>query len=144
MVVTAPCVRVRPCARSGAQTRRSPSTSAASRLSADQLAAEFFESVVIETEAELDTAIRDAALGDEAPEDFFQRPAQSSRFRPRSPRPSGIADQICYHGAIFIPMRYFFSQAEKPAISPAAAKLWPSNHPVFRRLSKFRGKPLFY
>ena len=25
-----------------------------------------------------------------------------------------------------------------------SAKLWPSNHPVFRRLSKFRGKPLFY
>ena len=39
---------------------------------ADQLATEFFETVVIETEVEPDTAIRDAALGDEAPEDLFQ------------------------------------------------------------------------
>jgi hypothetical protein len=29
-----------------------------------------------------------------------------------------IADEIYYHGAIFIPMRYFFSPAGKPAISP--------------------------
>ena len=41
-------------------------------LNADQLAAEFFESVIIETEAELDTAIGNAALGDEAPDDLFQ------------------------------------------------------------------------
>ena len=39
---------------------------------ADQLATEFFETVVIETEIEPDTAIGDAALGDEAPEDLFQ------------------------------------------------------------------------
>ena len=39
---------------------------------ADQLATEFFETVVIETEIEPDTAIGDAALGDEAPKDLFQ------------------------------------------------------------------------
>jgi hypothetical protein len=43
-------------------------------LDADQLATEFFETLVIEIEAELDTAIRDAALGDEAPEDLLQHP----------------------------------------------------------------------
>ena len=41
-------------------------------LDADQLATEFFETIVIETEAELDTAIGDAALGDEAPDDLLQ------------------------------------------------------------------------
>jgi hypothetical protein len=41
-------------------------------LDADQLAAERFESIVIETEAELDSAIRDAALRDETPEDLLQ------------------------------------------------------------------------
>jgi hypothetical protein len=41
-------------------------------LDPDQLATEFFETVVIETEVEPDTAIGDAALGDEAPEDLFQ------------------------------------------------------------------------
>ena len=38
----------------------------------DQLTTEFFETIVIESEAELDTAIGDAALGDEAPDDLFQ------------------------------------------------------------------------
>jgi hypothetical protein len=41
-------------------------------LDANQLAAKVFESLVIEAEASLDTAIRDAALGDEAPDDLFQ------------------------------------------------------------------------
>jgi hypothetical protein len=41
-------------------------------LDADQLAAELFERLVIETEAQLDAAIGNAALGDEAPDDFFQ------------------------------------------------------------------------
>src|SRR5208282_3548546 len=41
-------------------------------LDADQLTTEFFETIVIESEAELDTAIGDAALGDEAPDDLFQ------------------------------------------------------------------------
>ena len=41
-------------------------------LDADQLATEFFQTVVVETEVESDTAIRDAALGDETPEDLFQ------------------------------------------------------------------------
>ncbi len=45
-------------------------------LDADQLAPEFFDTVVIETEAELDTAIRDAAFGDEAPEDLLQYPCK--------------------------------------------------------------------
>src|SRR5262249_28471460 len=41
-------------------------------LEADQLTTEFFETIVIESEAELDTAIGDPALGDEAPDDLFQ------------------------------------------------------------------------
>ena len=41
-------------------------------LEADQLTTEFFETIVIESEAELDTAIGDAALGDEAPDDLLQ------------------------------------------------------------------------
>ena len=40
-------------------------------LEAAQLATQFFETVVIEAEVELDTAIGDAAFRDEAPEDFF-------------------------------------------------------------------------
>jgi hypothetical protein len=43
-------------------------------LDDDQLATQFFETVVIETKAEPDPAIRDAALGDEAPEDLLQHP----------------------------------------------------------------------
>ncbi len=38
----------------------------------DQLAPDVVEGVVVEPEAALDPAIRDAALGDEAPEDLFQ------------------------------------------------------------------------
>jgi hypothetical protein len=34
----------------------------------------FFETVIIETKAELNPAIGDAALGDEAPEDLLQHP----------------------------------------------------------------------
>jgi hypothetical protein len=41
-------------------------------LEADQLTTEFFETIVIESEAELDTAIGDALLGNEAPEDLLQ------------------------------------------------------------------------
>jgi hypothetical protein len=41
-------------------------------LDDDQLATEFFETVVTETKAELNPAIGNAALGDEAPEDLFQ------------------------------------------------------------------------
>src|SRR5438045_3179243 len=41
-------------------------------LDADQLATEFFETVVIKTEVEPDTAIGNAAFRDEAPEDLFQ------------------------------------------------------------------------
>ena len=41
-------------------------------LDPDQLTTEFFEAIVIESEAELDTAIGDAALGDEAPDDLLQ------------------------------------------------------------------------
>ena len=41
-------------------------------LDPDQLTTEFFETIVIESEAELNTAIGDAALGDEAPDDLFQ------------------------------------------------------------------------
>jgi hypothetical protein len=41
-------------------------------LDADQLAAELFESIVIETEAELDAAKRDADLRDETLEDLLQ------------------------------------------------------------------------
>jgi len=41
-------------------------------LDDDQLTTQFFETVIIETKAELDPAIGDAALGDEAPEDLFQ------------------------------------------------------------------------
>ena len=51
-------------------------------LDDDQLATEFFETVVIETEAELDPAIGDAALGDEAPEDLFQDPLKVHAFAP--------------------------------------------------------------
>ena len=43
-------------------------------LDDDQLATEFFETVIIETKAELYPAIGDAALGDEAPEDILQHP----------------------------------------------------------------------
>ena len=43
-------------------------------LDADQLATEFFQTLVIETEAEPNPAIRNAALGDETPEDLFQHP----------------------------------------------------------------------
>ena len=41
-------------------------------LEADQLTTEFFETIVIKSEAELDTAIGDAALGNEAPDDLLQ------------------------------------------------------------------------
>ncbi|MGA8479006.1 MAG: hypothetical protein WB696_13700, partial [Chthoniobacterales bacterium] len=43
-------------------------------LDPDQLATEFFETVIVETKAELNPAIGDAALGDEAPEDLLQHP----------------------------------------------------------------------
>ena len=43
-------------------------------LDDDQLATDFLETVVIETEAEPDAAIGNAAFGDEAPEDLFQDP----------------------------------------------------------------------
>ncbi len=43
-------------------------------LDGDQLATQFFETVIIETKAELNPAIRDAALGEEAPEDLLQHP----------------------------------------------------------------------
>ena len=52
-------------------------------LDADQFATEFFETIIIETKAELDPAIGDAALGDEAPEDLcstrsnFMRPSRT-------------------------------------------------------------------
>ena len=45
-------------------------------LDADQLTTQFFETVVIETEIEPDTAIGDAALSDEAPEDLLQYPCK--------------------------------------------------------------------
>jgi len=54
-------------------------------LDDDQLATQFFETVVIETKAELYPAIGDAALGDEAPDDLFQDLLKVQRFRPRSP-----------------------------------------------------------
>ena len=41
-------------------------------LDADQLAPQFFETVIIETETEPDAAIRNAAFRNEAPEDLFQ------------------------------------------------------------------------
>jgi hypothetical protein len=41
-------------------------------LDPDQLTTEFFETIVIESEAKLDTAMGDAALGHEAPDDLFQ------------------------------------------------------------------------
>jgi len=40
----------------------------------DQLATQFFETVIIETKAQLNPAIGNAALGDEAPEDLLQHP----------------------------------------------------------------------
>ena len=52
-------------------------------LDPDQLATEFFQTIVIESKAELDAAIGDAALGDEAPEDLcstrsnFMRPSRT-------------------------------------------------------------------
>ena len=49
-----------------------PPTAAPTIEGVAALATDFFETVVIETEVELDTAIRDAALGDETPEDLFQ------------------------------------------------------------------------
>ncbi len=51
-------------------------------LDPDQLATEFFETVVIEAEGELYPAIGDAALGDEAPEDLFQDPRKIHTFAP--------------------------------------------------------------
>jgi hypothetical protein len=51
-------------------------------LDPDQLATEFFETVVIEAEGELYPAIGDAALGDEAPEDLFQDPRKIHSFAP--------------------------------------------------------------
>ena len=41
-------------------------------LEGDQLTTGLFETVIIESEAELDTAIGDAALGNEAPDDLLQ------------------------------------------------------------------------
>src|SRR5262249_36073899 len=41
-------------------------------LEGDQLTTEFFETIVIESEAELDTAIGDAPLGNKAPDDLLQ------------------------------------------------------------------------
>jgi len=43
-------------------------------LDDDQLATQFFETVIIETKAELNPAIGDAAFGDEASEDLLQHP----------------------------------------------------------------------
>ena len=51
-------------------------------LDPDQLATEFFETVVIEAEGELYPAIGDAALGDEAPKDLFQDPRKIHSFAP--------------------------------------------------------------
>ena len=56
---------VRPDEELAVDIRRHP-------FDADQLTTQFLESVVIETEVEPDTAIGDAALGDQAPEDLFQ------------------------------------------------------------------------
>jgi hypothetical protein len=47
-------------------------------LEGDQLASEFFETVVIESEAELDTAVGDAALGNKSPDDFFRTCSKST------------------------------------------------------------------
>jgi len=41
-------------------------------LDPDQLITEFFKTIVIESEAELDSAIGDAAFGDEAPDHLLQ------------------------------------------------------------------------
>jgi hypothetical protein len=73
MVATAPRARVghaslgRPDQYLSVDIRRHP-------LDDDQLATQFFETILIETKAELDAAIGDAALGDEAPEDLLQHP----------------------------------------------------------------------
>ena len=41
-------------------------------LDPDQLTAEFFQTILIESEAELDSAIGDAAFGDQAPDNLLQ------------------------------------------------------------------------
>src|SRR6266851_3264116 len=62
-------------------------------LDDDQLATQFFETVVIETKAELNPAMGDAALGDETPEDLLQH--RSKFMLPsRSPRPSSLVDVL--------------------------------------------------
>ena len=72
-------------------------------LDPDQLATEFFETVIVETKAELNPAIGDAALGDEAPEDLLQHPLKvhasalfattCRRYRMSCSRPAAIAPQ---------------------------------------------------
>jgi len=52
-------------------------------LDPDQLTTEFFQTIVIESKAELDAAIGDAALGDEAPDDLLQDLLKVQCFRSR-------------------------------------------------------------
>ena len=89
-------------------------------LDPDQLATQFFETVMIETKAQLNPAIGDAALSDEASEDLFQHPRKvhvSALVRRdlRGRRP----ELISWRDA---PLRHFLGQAEKPAISPALSE----------------------
>jgi len=56
----------------GTAAFRSAIASTSQPLEADQLTTEFFETIVIKSEAELDTTIGDAALGNEAPDDLLQ------------------------------------------------------------------------
>ena len=75
---------------------------------------------MIETKAQLNPAIGDAALSDEASEDLFQHPRKvhvSALVRRdlRGRRP----ELISWRDA---PLRHFLGQAEKPAISPALSE----------------------
>jgi hypothetical protein len=71
-------------------------------LDADQLATQFFETVMIETKAQLDAAIGDAALSDGAPEDLR---STRSKFMlpPPLPRPSPLPSDGRYPDAPKVP-----------------------------------------
>ena len=67
------------------------------------LSATLQETLVIETEVEPDTAIRDAALGDEAPENLLQDLIKVHAAAPVSPRSSSLLDVLPRAGRYLAP-----------------------------------------
>ena len=102
---------------SGAQTRSSPSRSAASRLMPISSRRRSSRASSSRPKPALYTAIGDAALGDEAPEDLFQHPLKVHASAPvcRASYGDRRPDLLSWRGRA---IRYFFSQARSRQSRP--------------------------